>query len=131
MGDHVASIKGVVAMLIPLDRGRVGANGLPGWCVMRVHDEGATSARRGNIFGCSTWAFGAADCDEEPERCLRALAACCEDTLGGHRGYSVRRFAGAVACTSRGATAPIAMRIAAQVRPIVTITCPHRTSSPA
>jgi hypothetical protein len=32
-------------------------------------------------FGASFWAFGAAHRDEEPGRCLRALAACCEDTL--------------------------------------------------
>jgi len=53
------------------------------------------------MFGCSYWAFGAADGDEQPGRCLRALPAGCEGTLGGHRGYSVRRFAGAVACSSK------------------------------
>src|SRR5665647_3588357 len=98
---------------------------------MSGSDEGATTGRGGTIFGCSFWAFGAAHRDEEAERCLRALAACCEGTLGGHHGYSVRRFAGAVASSSRGATARIAMRIAAHVRTTVAVTCPHTRSSPA
>ncbi len=47
---------------------------------------GATTERRGNIFGCTSfWAFRAADGDEEPGRCLGALSVCCEFTLGGHR----------------------------------------------
>jgi hypothetical protein len=105
---------------------------LPGWCATPAGDECVTAARRGSILGCSFWAaFGTADSDEEPGRCLRALPAGCENTLGGHHGYSVRRFAGAAASTKRGATAAIAMRIAAQVRPTVTATCPHTTSSPA
>ena len=51
-----------------------------------VRDGGATTERHGNIFGCASfWAFRAADCDEEPGRCLGAIPSCCEGTLGGHQ----------------------------------------------
>ena len=79
-----------LSRLVLFDRGRprrrlcrVGASR---GSVTGVRDGGATTERHGNIFGCASfWAFRAADCDEEPGRCLGAIPSCCEGTLGGHQ----------------------------------------------